>query len=119
MNKQTGTIGEQHAVELLRQKGYAILCTNYHAGRWGEIDIIARQGKTFVFVEVKTRRGDRTSLPEEAVTPAKLRKLEKAILYYQMSNRLTGEACRLDVIGLVFDSQGKIIYKNHLENVIL
>ena len=64
MNKKTtGEIGEEFAVRYLRSQGYKILVRNFRC-RLGEIDIIARDGKTVVFVEVKTRRSQRYGSPQ-------------------------------------------------------
>jgi putative endonuclease len=66
-HNRIGEAGEKAAVAFLRKKGYRILHQNYRYRR-AEIDIIARKGKTLVFVEVKTRETDLHGWPEEAVT---------------------------------------------------
>ena len=73
-NKQTGLWGEDIAVAYLRDKGYEILQRNF-TRRVGEIDIIARDGKTVVFVEVKLRKGTYYGSPAEYVNAAKRRRL--------------------------------------------
>jgi len=83
-----GAWGEQYAAQYLQEQGYEIVEQNYRYGRVGEIDIVARDGDTWVFVEVKTRRSHRFGLPEEAVTLAKqtqLRKLAVAQLRHLLS----------------------------------
>lgn len=73
-NKQTGLWGEDLAVSYLRDKGYLILQRNF-TRRVGEIDIIAKDGKTVVFVEVKLRKSTRFGAPAEYVNAAKQRRL--------------------------------------------
>ncbi|MBQ9625030.1 MAG: YraN family protein [Clostridia bacterium] len=76
-----GKAFEEQACEYLKEKGYEILEQNYTC-RYGEIDIVARQGKYTVFVEVKYRKNDDFCTPAEAITVQKLKKLEKAALDY-------------------------------------
>ncbi|MFC4242778.1 YraN family protein [Gryllotalpicola reticulitermitis] len=94
-----GRSGEQLAARFLEAGGYRIIDRNWR-GRRGELDIVAEQGGTTVFVEVKTRSTLRFGHPFEAVTPRKLRALR----------RLAGEWCaagealgriRLDVIAVI------------------
>ena len=70
-----GRWGERWAGLYLRSRGYRILHTSWRAGRLGEIDLIVRRGDVLAFVEVKTRRGRSHGPPEEAVGPAKQRRL--------------------------------------------
>ncbi len=84
---------EDEAVSYLRRKGYRILKRNYRT-RFGEIDVIARLGKTLVFVEVKGGRGD----PRFRVNERKLRRLELAINDYLSKADLTYDEIRLDVV---------------------
>ncbi|WP_430897953.1 MULTISPECIES: YraN family protein [unclassified Paraflavitalea] len=80
-NQETGKLGEMLATKWLRTEGYSIITTNW---RWHpyEIDIIAeRQGKLHL-IEVKTRKGDKYGLPEEAVSKKKIKSLMKAAARY-------------------------------------
>ena len=107
--KFLGRAGELKAVEYLKQKGYTILDTNYKT-HVGEIDIIAEDSGTIVFVEVKTRSGDAYGLPCEAVD---LKKQEKYFLLasqYLQKKGLTDKPCRFDVVEI---ENGQI---NHIEN---
>ncbi|OIP98361.1 YraN family protein [Candidatus Wirthbacteria bacterium CG2_30_54_11] len=117
--KATGSTGERVATRILQQKGYEILETNYHAGRWGEIDIVAQDGDTIVFVEVKTRRDASCGLPEESVTPGKLKKLTLAAEHYLLRHHLIDQAWRLDVVALGLKADNSIDYQNHLQNVTM
>ena len=77
--KRIGNQGEKIAAAYLESKGYRILEQNYHT-RFGEIDLVAQEGDSLVFVEVKARTSTTFGLPEASVTPAKLEKIENAIL---------------------------------------
>lgn len=80
----------------------------------GEIDIIAYDRKTLVFVEVKTRRSREFGLPEESVTPAKQRQIRKIAQGFLAKNRLTNTECRFDVISLELDGEGYSV--RHIKN---
>ena len=81
MANSSGAAGEQAVADLLVQSGYTLLARNYHS-RWGEIDIIVRDAKYIVFVEVKTRDQARKTEPEEAVTRSKQKKILSTALAY-------------------------------------
>lgn len=92
-----GISGEKLAREELTRRGYAILATRYRT-RVGEIDIIAQDGRTLVFVEVKTRTSDEFGIPAEAVTRRKQRRLVTMARWYLSEKRLHGCLCRFDVV---------------------
>jgi putative endonuclease len=91
--------GEALAALLLRLKGYRIEARNWRCPA-GELDIVARRGKTLVFVEVKTRRGGAAGPPEDAVDERKRRRL--VLLARTYLSRFSGEPppCRFDVIAV-------------------
>lgn len=94
-----GQEGEQLAVNYLVQKGYRILERNYRFHR-NEIDIIARQGRTLCFVEVKTRLSSAKGHPAEAVTLQKQHEIIKAARAY-LALHSAGECdCRFDVLAI-------------------
>jgi len=97
--KTLGARGEEIAVAYLKKQKYRIIETNFRC-RCGEVDIIARDGKTLVFVEVKTRRTASYGLPQLAVTPFKQRQISKAALTYLSKNRLMEENARFDVVSI-------------------
>ena len=76
-----GRMAEEESARFLERKGYRIVERNYRC-RGGEIDIVAERGGIIAFVEVKERSGSRFSLPREAVTPAKQRRIRTAALWY-------------------------------------
>lgn len=94
-----GLTGEAIAVAFLRRKKYAIVETRFRFLR-GEIDIVARDGRTLVFVEVKMRTGRGFGRPEESVTPAKQRQIRKVAEGYLLMRRPGDVACRFDVIAI-------------------
>ena len=92
-----GKAGEDLAVRYLKKKGYKVIQQNYTCPL-GEIDIIARQKKTIVFVEVKTRRSLSFGSAKLAITPHKQRKISMAALYYLKSNQQMDQDARFDVV---------------------
>ena len=85
--RQLGDAGEDLAAAALKKQGYKILERNYVCPL-GEVDLIARQGKTYVIIEVKTRKNERFGAPQEAVTSAKQHKLRRLADYYLQQKRL-------------------------------
>jgi putative endonuclease len=98
-NLTVGSQGEELAANFLRRLRYRILERNYRC-RCGEIDIVARQGETVVFVEVKTRRSDRYGSPALSVTPFKQRQIARAAQTWLAANRLADAAARFDVLSI-------------------
>lgn len=94
-----GAAGEVLAARFLRDKGYAILASNYRC-RQGEIDIIAADKRYIVFAEVKTRRADSLYAPREAVTAAKQRRLLQTAGIY-LGHHVTSLQPRFDVIEVI------------------
>lgn len=92
-----GALGERLALELLKSRGYEMKVRNFRAQRC-EIDIIMRDGDTIVFVEVKTRRGERFGRGSEAVTLRKQRSIIKAATAYLCENGLFDAPSRFDVV---------------------
>jgi putative endonuclease len=92
-----GMWGEAKARSFLFQKGYKILAAHYRL-KIGEIDIIAQDGETIVFVEVKTRRNDDYGTPAEAVNFRKQRKIKMTALGYLQRLSLQDKPVRFDVI---------------------
>lgn len=92
-----GKSGETLACDALARRGYAILATRYRT-RVGEIDIVAKDGRTLVFVEVKTRRSEICGLPAEAVTRRKQRRIVTMARWYLTEKALHGALCRFDVV---------------------
>jgi putative endonuclease len=109
-----GRSGEDAALEYLIGKKYAIVETRYRRHR-GEIDIIARDGATFVFVEVKTRTSAAYGRPEEAVTPAKQQQIRRVAQGYLFERRLGSPLCRFDVLAVRRGDDGEFCIE-HFRN---
>lgn len=95
--QQMGRDGEAVARAVLRRGGYAILEERYRTP-FGEIDVIARDGDTLVFIEVKARRDDRYGGGAAAVTPQKQRTIVRVAQAYLSRTRLHHLPCRFDVV---------------------
>lgn len=99
--REEGKIGEEAAVLFLTQEGYEIVERNYYFRR-GEIDIIAMEKETLVFVEVKSRRSERFGEPQESVTPKKQELLRRTAEGYVAERNITDRECRFDVVAVMF-----------------
>ena len=97
--RKTGSMYEQAAGVWLEQKGWEILEYNYRC-RAGEIDIIARDGETLVFCEVKYRSGPEKGSPLEAVGVKKQQTIFRCALFYMTERHMQDVPCRFDVIGI-------------------
>jgi putative endonuclease len=111
-----GRWGEELAAQFLVKKGYSIIDRNVRT-TYGEIDLVASQGQTTVFVEVKTRTTTSFGLPEESITTRKRAHiLDSAQAYIQEHNKL-GSDWRVDVIAIrKFPHQKPEV--THFENAI-
>lgn len=99
-HQKFGAQSEDLAAWYLKKNGYRILEQNYRT-RLGEIDIIAKDEKTIVFVEVKSRRSIRYGSPKWSVTPHKQRKISMVALQYLKKTRQTDAAARFDVVAVI------------------
>ena len=103
-SKAVGILGERLAFSYLRKRGYKILLANY-VSPVGEIDLVARDGSSLVFVEVKTRRSEAMGVPAESVTFRKRRQIVKAAQYYLKEYNLFDRDCRFDVVSIYLFSE--------------
>ena len=94
-----GIIGENLAVSELTRRGYAILDRRYRT-RYGEIDIVAEEEGTIVFVEVKARATAEFGTAAEAITDWKRRRLASMAVDYLARHHLTDRPCRFDVVAI-------------------
>ena len=98
-NQNAGKLGEELAAEALQRMGYAILACRYRT-RYGEIDIVAQDGDTLVFVEVKARRTDRFGTAAESVSRSKQRRIAAMALDYLNRINRPDAPCRFDVVAI-------------------
>ncbi|MDQ7819855.1 MAG: YraN family protein, partial [Armatimonadota bacterium] len=75
----------------------------------GELDVVAEQGGTIVFVEVKTRTTADFGAPFDAITPAKRRRLWRLATYYLITRRLGDRPCRFDAVSVLVTPQGRVV----------
>ncbi len=97
--KKLGQQGEELAARYLQAKNYRILERNYRRAR-GEIDIVAQQDDTLVFVEVKTARSDSFGPPAAWVDAKKQAQLGQVALHYLQENEIENMDCRFDVVAI-------------------
>ena len=103
MNKRTaGTLGEAAACQALQKAGIAVLERNYRRPT-GEIDVVAREGKTIVFVEVKARSSMKYGRPAEAVNRAKQLRIVRTAMCYLSEHDLSDAPVRFDVVEILPD----------------
>lgn len=102
---RTGKKGEDIAVAYLKKEGYEVLERNYRC-LFGEVDIIAKDGDTIVFVEVKSRRSERFGAPQMAVGTEKQKKLSRISLKYLEERRLYPCNARFDVVAVKIFPEG-------------
>jgi putative endonuclease len=110
-----GVSGEALAEDHLRGLGYQIVEKDLRTPL-GQLDLVVMDGKTLVFVEVKTRTGHGFGLPQEAVDAKKIRKLRQLGLYYLKIRPHRGSV-RFDVVGLTV-SDGRLVRVDHIKNAI-
>lgn len=101
LNRLLGNRGEREAARYLKTKGYRILARQSRS-RIGEIDLIALDGNTIVFVEVKTRSSLNAGHPAEAVTPAKQKQLTRTALEWLKRRNHLNSRARFDVIAITW-----------------
>lgn len=104
--KLFGDKGERAAARFLRRQGYRIVSRQW-LGRYGEFDLIALDGTTIVFVEVKTRRNAALGHPAEAVHRDKQIRMTRQALAYLKRRRLLERRARFDVVSVVWPEGAK------------
>ena len=107
--RDLGGQGESLAINILQKNGYQILQRNFRC-KIGEIDVIAIEQDVLVFVEVKARWTKEFGLPEEAITPWKIRKIARVGDYYKLLHPELPESLRIDAVCL--DESGVRLIKN-------
>jgi putative endonuclease len=101
-----GPAGEKVAAKHLKKAGYRIVARNYRSPA-GEIDLVALDGDSIVFVEVKTRTDSTAADPEANVTYEKQRQLTRVARYYLMEKSAQQRPARFDVVSVVMPREGK------------
>jgi len=117
LRAQLGRLGEQLAAEHLTRRGFEIVERNYRT-RWGELDIVAYDGRTLAFCEVKTRRLTASGRdPLESVHSLKRSKVRKMAARWliERTDRPYADNVRFDAIDVTLDSSGRLASLQHLE----
>ena len=117
-SREIGIRGETLAAEYLERRGLTVLCRNWRCPE-GEVDIVARDGRETVLVEVKTRSSEAAGHPFEAVTPAKvarLRRLAGAWQRDEASRQQTRQSMRIDVVAVLLPADAPAVVE-HLRGV--
>jgi len=114
-NVTLGKNGEEIAVKFLEKLGYKILETNKRFSKLCEIDVIALDKETLVFVEVKTRKTDICGHPFEAITRGKYNHIKQGLFLYLHENPQY-KKYRIDAISILIKPEIKI---EHLKNISL
>ncbi|MBI4355840.1 MAG: YraN family protein [Candidatus Omnitrophica bacterium] len=104
--QDAGQAGEALAAAFVRRLGWQILERNYRT-RFGEVDLIARDGRVVAFVEVRAKGSGSFGTPAESVTARKQQHLIKSALVYLRALRDPGLQPRFDLIAVALDEQGK------------
>ncbi|MDP4172531.1 MAG: YraN family protein [Bacteroidota bacterium] len=110
---ETGRLGEELACRFLSEKGFRILERNFRFHK-GEIDIIAKDEETLVFVEVKYRQNLEYGYPEEAITRNKILQIRRVANAYIFERKIENVTCRFDVIAILEVSRGRPIINHYL-----
>jgi putative endonuclease len=113
-NRVLGNAGESIAVTFLKGAGFSIVDRNFRCV-CGELDIVARDGRTIVFVEVKCRNNEIYGAPQLAVTPFKQRQISKAALVWLSKRKLYDAEARFDVVAIVLH-EGTLPQIEHIRN---
>lgn len=114
-NERAARSGERIAEEFLALRGLEVIDRNARVGR-GEIDLVARDRETVVFVEVKFRTGAAFGGPLAAVSPKKREDVARAAAGYLLRRGLLGRAVRFDVVGLTRAPDGLELHVTHVPN---
>ncbi len=114
---EVGKLGERLAREHLLGLGYRVEGVGVRT-KFGELDLVAREGGTIVFVEVKTRRGVEHGTPEEAVDTRKQAHLAACAHAYLFAHKLVGKPFRIDSIAIELDEVTRKARLRHLKHAV-
>jgi putative endonuclease len=104
-NRALGRYGERVAADHLQSLGMVVLARNWRC-RFGEIDLVARDGATLVICEVKTRTGSTHGTPVEAVVGRKATRLRRLAAHWLEVHGVEPQAVRIDVVSVVLPPRG-------------
>jgi putative endonuclease len=114
-----GIAGERHARMMLEAHGYRFLTSNWHCSA-GELDLVMLENDLLVFVEVKTRRGERADRADNAVSPAKASRILAAAEWYVAEHlEHQDRTWRCDLLAITIDPETGAAHANHYQNCIV
>jgi putative endonuclease len=114
--QRLGAWGERIAALHLQGKGYEIVARNWRCAL-GEIDLVARAGELWLFVEVRTRRGTALGTPEESMTRGKAERVLKLAQQYLWEHGLEDVEWRVDLVAVELGSDGRLVRCEQIENM--
>ena len=115
-NQSLGAQGEAYAEQFLLERGYRRIAKNWRC-RYGELDLIMRDGRAYVAVEVKTRSGLGYGAPLEAITTSKAARLRRLLLEWARESGNRGSLLRIDAIGIVLQPGGSAPRIDHIQGI--
>jgi putative endonuclease len=115
--QRLGRLGEELAAERLLALGYSIVERNYRCPH-GELDLVARQADCWVFVEVRTRHGERFGTPEQSITPRKRAHLIAAAQHFLQARALADVPWRIDVVAVALSPGGRLRRLDVIPNAV-
>lgn len=116
--RRLGDAGERYAARLLERAGHTILARQWRCPA-GELDLVTLDGAELVFVEVRTRRGDRYGTPEESIDDRKAaRLLRLADDFLAAHSEHEGRVWRVDLVAIVLDATGALARVTHHPNAV-
>lgn len=104
-SRELGRMGEERAARFLRLQGFRMVAANYRC-RMGELDLVAMDGDTLVFIEVKSRRGTSCGRAEDKITPAKKRRLTLLARRFLLERGWFDRPARFDVVTVDWEKEG-------------
>ena len=115
--RELGNLGEKLAQDFLSNNGYQILEKNYRCPE-GEVDIIAKQADTLVFVEVRTKQSRQFGTPEESITTQKMERLRAVAAHYGQNRDGLPALWRIDVVAIQMERSGRVSRIELIENAV-
>ena len=116
--QRLGNFGERYAARLLEEGGHTVVARGWRC-RAGELDLVTLDGAELVFVEVRTRRGDRFGTPEESIDGRKAKRLLRLGDHFLAAHpEHEGRIWRVDLVALVLDRAGRIERATHHPNAV-
>lgn len=115
-NQALGAKGQNLAEQYLLERGFHLIEQNWRC-RYGELDLIMREGKTTVAVEVKTRSGTGFGSPLEAITPQKVARLRRLLIEWSRERNIRGSRLRIDGVGITLEPNTSAPQVDHLRSI--